>query len=123
MKAQRDASCIGCCNSRRRIARPPAGFFCEQKCGVTDFSTEQCSYNVPAYRVPDSTLQTIVLEIRRRRDRRRLHLVRNPDKRATGRGEDGYRPLQKSIRITTRRDVGRLTSANPASAKMLRLPT
>jgi hypothetical protein len=30
---------------------------------------------------------------------------------------------QKSIRITTRRRVGRLTSVNPASAKTLRLPT
>ena len=30
---------------------------------------------------------------------------------------------QKSMRITTRRLVGRLTSANPAAAKMLRLPT
>lgn len=30
---------------------------------------------------------------------------------------------QKSTRITTRRTVGWLTCANPAAAKMLRLPT
>ena len=30
---------------------------------------------------------------------------------------------KKSMRITTRRRVGRLTSVNPAAAKMLRLPT
>ena len=29
----------------------------------------------------------------------------------------------ESMRITTRRRVGRLTSANPAASKMLRLPT
>jgi hypothetical protein len=30
---------------------------------------------------------------------------------------------EKSMRITTRLGVGLLTSANPAAAKMLRLPT
>ena len=38
-----------------------------------------------------------------------------------GREEDLL--AQKSIRITTRLRVGLLTSANPAAAKMLRLPT
>ncbi len=33
------------------------------------------------------------------------------------------RAAQKSIRITTRLRVGLLTSAKPAAAKMLRLPT
>ncbi len=31
--------------------------------------------------------------------------------------------VSKSIRITTRRGVGRLTSSNPAAANMLRVPT
>ena len=53
-----------------------------------------------------------------------------PSRRAAGRRGTCSRPragaaprAQKSMRITTRRTVGWLTSSKPAAAKMLRLPT